>query len=277
MSTVSVRGTELEYVEQGQGEPLVLVHGTLGDYRSWAPQADSFGKSFRTIAYSRRYHHPNPCVGDESDYTARLHADDLAELILGLGLESAHVVGTSYGAYTALFLAARHPGRVRALVLGDPPVFPFLEHSSRGQELRKTFLDQVWDPAGAMMREGRTQAGVRTFVDGVVEDGAYDRFPPEVRQMILDNACEFAVETSTPDFFTPFRCEDARRVSADTLLLTGDRSRKMFQIIVDELSHCLPSSEVRRVPDTTHEVSSDNPDAYNEMVLAFLAQSRTSA
>lgn len=270
MTTVAVRGTNLEYVEHGKGEPLVLVHGTLGDHRTWAAQADVFGQSFRTIAYSRRYHHPNPCVGDESDYTARLHADDLADVILGLGLDSAHVVGTSYGAYTALFLAARHPELVRALVLGDPPVLPLLDHSRRGRELRETFLDQVWNAAGIMMRQGRTEAGVRTFVDGVVEAGAYDRFPSQVQQMILDNACEFAAETSSPEFFTPFSRQDARRVSRETLLLTGDRSREMFGIIVDELHRWLPRSEVERVPNTTHEVSSDNPDAYNVMVLEFL-------
>jgi len=61
-------------------------------------------------------------------------------------------------------------------------------------------------------------------------------------------------------------------VTAPTLLLTGDRSLKMFQLIVDELARCLPNSESKRVPKTTHEVTSDNPDAYNDMVLAFLAK-----
>lgn len=270
MATVAVRGTELEYIEQGAGEPVVLVHGTLGDYRTWGAQTEAFSQRYRTIAYSRRYHHPNTCDEHESDYTAQLHADDLAELIVGLGLESAHVVGTSYGAYTALFLAARHPQRVRALVLGDPPVFPLLGRSRRGRELRQSFLDRVWDAAGAMMRQGRTEVGIRTFVDGVVEDGAYDSFPPDVQQMLLDNACEFAVETSSPDFFTPFSWEDARQVTHDTLLVTGDRSREMFGIVVDELSRCLPNNDIARVPNTTHEVTSDNPAAYNTIVIEYL-------
>jgi pimeloyl-ACP methyl ester carboxylesterase len=270
MATVAVRGTELEYVEQGAGEPVVLVHGTLGDFRTWAAQTDAFSQEYRTIAYSRRYHHPNACDHHASDYTARLHADDLAELIVGLGLDSAHVVGTSYGAYTALFLAARHPQRVRTLVLGDPPVLPFLSHSPRGRELQQSFLDEVWDAAGALMRQDQTAAGIRTFVDGVVEDGAYDSFPPDVARMLLDNACEFAIETASPDFFTPFSCHDARQVTHDTLLVTGDHSREMFGIIVDELSRCLPSSDIARVPNTTHEVTSDNPDAYNAIVLEYL-------
>lgn len=271
MSSVEIHGTKLEYTEQGKGDPMVLVHGTLGDYRSWELQMGAFAKKYRTISYSRRYHYPNPCSGDESDYSAILHADDLAAFITGLGLDSAHIVGNSYGAYTSLFLAARHPERVRTLILGDPPVFPLLEHSEEGRALRDDFLARVWERAGELLRRGEIEDGVRVFVDGVVEDGAFDRFPPEVRNLIMDNACEFGIETSSPDFWTPFTCEDAGRVATPTLLLTGDRSMKMFQLIVEELERCLPNGETVRVPETTHEVSSDNPEAYNGIVSGFLA------
>lgn len=272
MPAIQIDGTTLEYVERGRGEPVVLVHGTLGDYRSWQLQMETFAGAYRTISYSRRHHHPNRCSGDEAGYSAALHADDLAAFITGLGLESAHVVGNSYGAYTALFLAARHPERVRALVLGDPPVLPLLEHIPGGRELRNDFLANVWEPAGEMMQRGEIRSGVRRFVDGVVEDGAFDSFPPEVQKLIMDNACEFKIETSSSDFWTPFTCEEAERIATPTLLLTGDRSLRMFQLIVDDLARCLPNNESVRVPDTTHEVSSDNPDAYNEIVLGFLSK-----
>ena len=272
MPTIQANGTQLEYIERGEGHPVVLVHGTLGDYRSWGLQMETFAETYRVISYSRRYHYPNQCKGDESDYSAALHADDLAAFISGLGLESAHVVGTSYGAYTALLLAARHPERVRALVLGDPPVLPLLEHSPEGRALRDDFLANVWKPAGEMMEQGEVESGVRIFVDGVVEAGTFDRFPPEVQDLILDNACEFKIETSSPDFWTPFTCEDAGRVATDTLLLTGDMSLEWLQLIVDELDRCMPNSECVTVPETTHEVTSDNPEAYNEIVLGFLAK-----
>lgn len=271
MPTFQVEGTRLEYIEQGEGEPVVLVHGTLGDYRSWQLQMDVYSESYRTVSYSRRYHYPNECRGDESDYSAALHADDLAGLIAGLGLDSAHVVGNSYGAYTALLLAARHPQRARSVVLGDPPVFPLLDHIPKGRTVRDDFLARVWERAGDLMRQGETRAGVRTFVDGVVEEGTFDGFPPEIQDLIMENACEFGVETSSPAFWTAFTCGDAATIETPTLLLTGDGSLEMFQLIVDELDRCMPNSEVRRVPDTTHEVSSDNPEAYNEMVLEFLA------
>lgn len=275
MPGLRLNGTQLEYIERGQGDPVVLVHGTLGDYRSWELQMDVFAATYRTISYSRRYHHPNRCHGDETDYSAALHADDLAAFMTGLSLESAHIVGESYGAYVALLLAARHPERVRALVLSDPPVFPLLEHSAEGRELRHDFLAKVWERAGEMLQQGNVDGGVRVFVDGVVELGAFDGFPAEVQNMMMDNACELKVETSSPNFWTPFTRDDAARVRAPALLLTGDKSARMFQLIMDELERCLPNKEFARVPDTTHEVTSDNPEAYNTIVLRFLGKHST--
>lgn len=75
------------------------------------------------------------------------------------------------------------------MVLGDPPVFPLSEHHPEGRALRADFLAKVWEPAGAMLQQGKIEDGVGVFVDGVVEDGAFGRFPPEVQNLTLDNAC----------------------------------------------------------------------------------------
>ena len=272
MPSIGVNGTRLEYIEQGQGDPVVLVHGTLGDYRSWELQLETFAERHRTISYSRRYHHPNECSGDESDYSATLHAEDLAAFMTGLGLESAHIVGNSYGAYTALLLTARHPERVRTLVLGEPPILPLLEHSPEGRALRDDFLADVWEPAAEILQQGETERGVRRFVDGVVEEGAFDEFAPEVRTLIMDNACEFTAETSSRDFWTPFTREEAGRIATPTLLLTGENSLRMLQLIVAELERCLQNNECVTIPESTHEMPADNPEAYNEAVLGFLAK-----
>jgi non-heme chloroperoxidase len=56
---VRVNGLTLHYIERGQGTPVVLVHGTLGDYRTWDGQLEAFSKGYQLISYSRRYHYPN--------------------------------------------------------------------------------------------------------------------------------------------------------------------------------------------------------------------------
>jgi non-heme chloroperoxidase len=54
--TIDANGTELVYVEQGDGETVVFVHGSLSDFRSWGLQMAPFAQRYRTIAYSRRGH-----------------------------------------------------------------------------------------------------------------------------------------------------------------------------------------------------------------------------
>jgi pimeloyl-ACP methyl ester carboxylesterase len=147
LKSVSVNGVNLAYVEQGSGEPIVFVHGSQGDYRSWRFQLEPFAEKYRVISYSRRYHYPNAWVGDGMDYTVSLHASDLIALIEALHLSPAYVVGNSFGAYTTLVAAIRRPDVMRKIVVGEPPILPWLIDIPGGQNYRDDFLTNAWNPA----------------------------------------------------------------------------------------------------------------------------------
>jgi pimeloyl-ACP methyl ester carboxylesterase len=104
----------LDHVERGFGAPLVLVHGSASDRRTWGAQLEAFAARFRVIAYSRRYHWPNAPIPEGADYSMSEHVDDLRDLLDRLGAAPAHLVGHSYGAFVCLLLAAREPERVRS-------------------------------------------------------------------------------------------------------------------------------------------------------------------
>ena len=78
---MTVNGTVLHYQDRGSGPPLVLVHGSMADYRNWRQQKLPFAQHHRVITYSRRYHFPNAFHGSGLDYSLNLHAADLAALI----------------------------------------------------------------------------------------------------------------------------------------------------------------------------------------------------
>jgi len=145
---IRVNGVELHYVEKGTGVPVIFVHGGLEDYRAWADQVEAFSKRYHAVAYSRRHNFPNVGAAVADDYSAVVDAEDLAALIRRLKLAPAHVIGYSYRAYAALFLALRHPRLVRSLVLAEPPALHLLPGIAGAEPLLTEFMSKVWQPAG---------------------------------------------------------------------------------------------------------------------------------
>ena len=79
LRNVSVNGTQLAYHEQGSGDPVLFVHGSSSDLRTWERQIPAIGAQFRAIAYSRRYARPNadiePSVESVGHTTPQEHSN----------------------------------------------------------------------------------------------------------------------------------------------------------------------------------------------------------
>ena len=76
---------------------MVFVHGSVNDYRSWRSQTTFFAGSYRAVAYSRRYHWPNPLPADGASYAIDQHVADLIALIETLELAPVRLVGRRMG------------------------------------------------------------------------------------------------------------------------------------------------------------------------------------
>jgi pimeloyl-ACP methyl ester carboxylesterase len=167
-------GITLHYVDQGKGTPVIFVHGSLSDGGYWADQVGRFAEQYRAIAYSRRYNYPNSNPA-RSGYSAVVDAQDLAAFIHTLHLGKVVVIGHSYGALTALFLAARHPELVHALVLAEPPAVSLLRHlpGDEAKAGKAMFLDierRMVAPMQQAFRSGDRDAGIGVFIDYVFND-----------------------------------------------------------------------------------------------------------
>src|SRR5947209_18949834 len=99
MSVARVNGVELYYELSGSGEPLVLVHGSWVDHRSWDPVVGLLARSFKVLTYDRRGH--SGSERPDSQGSVFEDADDLPALIEALDLAPAHVAGNSYGGSVA--------------------------------------------------------------------------------------------------------------------------------------------------------------------------------
>lgn len=112
MPTVTASdGVRLHYEESGRGVPIVFVHEFAGDHRSFEPQVRFFSRSHRCIAFDARGYLPSDVPETPEAYGQDTARDDVLAVLDGLGLEHAHLVGHSMGAYTALHVAIRCPER----------------------------------------------------------------------------------------------------------------------------------------------------------------------
>lgn len=117
MPKIAVGDTELHYERAGSGEPLLLIQGMSGTHLSWGePFRNLLEEGFDVVAFDNR----GIGLSERFDgsFTIAELAEDTAELLDRLEIESAHVVGISMGGMIAQELALAHPGRLRSLTLG---------------------------------------------------------------------------------------------------------------------------------------------------------------
>lgn len=286
MKRIQLNDHIFPYLEDGSGSPLILVHGSLNDYRSWGEQVTPFAEKYHVIAYSRRYHYPDQPTATITDYSFSLHADDLIALIEALKLAPANIVGASYGGYSALLTALKKPDLVKTMVLVEPPVLPLLLSDVKNPlqilllllknfSAGRSFLNfgmKALEPAKKRFNKGYIKEGIRLFTNGVLGKGSYEELSEEVKASLLDNAPALRAELFGPGFPPDFPKKEAARLQIPTLLVKGSDSPRFFHAIADELDRLLPLSHQIVVPDTSHDIHQQQPEAFNEQVFRFLSR-----
>ncbi len=115
-------GVEIAFIDEGEGEPLLLIHGFASNIAAnwmdpgWVRTLTQSGR--RVIAYDNRGHGKSDKLYDPDVYGAPLMAEDGRRLLDHLDVTRADVLGYSMGARIAAFLTLAHPERVRSLILG---------------------------------------------------------------------------------------------------------------------------------------------------------------
>jgi non-heme chloroperoxidase len=256
-------GVELHYVERGKGVTVLFVHGTLADYSTWDGQLGPFAETYRAIAYSRRYNHPNTNKL-RPKHSAVVEAEDLAALIRKLDLGKVHIVGHSYGAYAALFLAVKHPDLVRTLTLAEPPL---VFAGERVEEAKAQLVKR----ARAAFEKGESEDAIRTIVNSSRE-GAYDKIPEPFRKRLQRNAQELEALVTSDNMYPGIDRAAVRTIAMPVLLLSGEKSPPSHKLIDEELERLLPEKGRQRaiIRDADHGMWFQQPEACRKAALEFL-------
>jgi pimeloyl-ACP methyl ester carboxylesterase len=264
-------GVNLSYVDQGQGTPVVFVHGAAGDLRYWEPQRTAFVTQHRFVAYSYRYHGTGPWPDDGKQYSVGTHAADLTAFLAALKGGPVHLVGLSYGGLLAAMVAIREPQLVRTLTLAEPALFSLLGERPEDRSVLEEW-NKGFEPISEAIMAGDHVRAMR-YLSGLVTGGGpetFDRMPAALREVLLDNARTLPLLLAAPP--QQVTCELLRGIKAPTLVVRGERTPKVFVRTNDEAGRCIAGSRQVVIPKASHPMSFDNPAEFNRAVLEFLAQ-----
>jgi pimeloyl-ACP methyl ester carboxylesterase len=274
LKTLEINDYTINYLDIGKGDPVVLVHGTVGDYRVWGEQMDAFTKNHRVIAFSRRFAYPNKqVINDSTDYSVTAHAKDLTQFIKTLNIGAVHLVGHSYGAFTSLITALEHPELVKSLTLGEPPVMSLLQNVPDGGAIGHDFVTNVFIPTAEAFKNNNDKKAVELFIGGVLADSLYfSQAPQQQKDIMMDNLLELKAAVSTENLFPPLVCDDIKTLKMPVLLIKGDRSPEILTLIIDELDSCIANNELVTLPNSSHGLEYENPIEFNRIVLDFISK-----
>lgn len=267
MPTIRTGDIETYYERSGEGPAVVFVHASVVDHSQWDEQVAAIADDHTTVAYDLRGHGLTG-GSDVSAYTIELFADDLQELVTGLGLERPVICGHSMGGLIAQAYAAAQPGEVAGLVLADtwtPPI--------RGLDdwlVRRVLLDAAIPPAILFGYERVERAQVwfyeRLFAGA---GGRYDR---------IVALREAAPAMATDEFVKVIRSMTRRggrslktsAISAPTLVLYGADDLPFVKRHAAALAAAIPNVAVVEIPDAGHASNLDNPRVYTDAIEEFL-------
>ncbi|WP_048648778.1 alpha/beta fold hydrolase [Nitratireductor soli] len=218
-------GFELAFIDEGHGDPILLIHGFASTHfvnwvaTGWVKSLREAG--YRVIALDNRGHGQSAGSYEEADYTPVKMAGDAAALLDHLGIGRAHVLGYSMGARVSAFLALEHPEKVATLILGGLGI-GMIEGVGEWDEIAAALLaadpETITSPRGQMFRKFADQTksdrqalaaciatsrellsneqAARITAPTLVAVGTRDDIAgsPEALAALLPNATAFAIE-----------------------------------------------------------------------------------
>jgi pimeloyl-ACP methyl ester carboxylesterase len=298
--TANLNGTTFAYEIAGEGTPLVgaaaaatpaaerpavaLIHAGIADSRMWgvggenvASQFEALAEAYTVVRYDLRgFGRTPPLVAgldEEPPIVASAappqfaHQEDLAALLLHLGLGRVALVGCSIGSRIALDFTLRYPERVDRLVMVSPTVSGLRFDGPPPAQAAEL---EAAEEAGDLARVNELE--MQIWVDGPHRrpDEVDSRVRALAREMnAIALANEGAVEERPP---APPAAGRLAEVRAPVLIIAGELDQAKTRAAADFLAAHLPQARLELIPGAAHLPNIERPAEINRLLLSFLAE-----
>lgn len=263
-------GVVLRGEEVGAGTPVLFLHEFAGDHRSWEPQLRHFARRFRCIVYAARGYPPSDVPSEPSRYSQERAVQDAVAVLDHLEIDRAHVVGLSMGGFCALHLARQHPGRVLSAVVAGAGY-----GSAPGT--REPFRRECEAIADAYETTG-SQAVAARYAVGPARVQFQNKDPrghAEFAARLAEHSALGAaltmrgIQRERPSIYD--FADDLGALRVPVLVMCGDEDEGCLEPGL-WLKRTIPTAGLAVLPVSGHTVNLEEPQAFNDIVGAFLGQ-----
>ena len=256
-------GTRLYVEEIGSGTPVVFVHEYAGDYRNFEPQLRYLCRQHRCVTYSQRGYPPSDVPSDPARYSQAIARDDVIEVMDALGIDKAHVVGHSMGAYTALHVGIKYPQRCLSVTAAG------CGWGSTPDPVKREAMKTLAAETGKMFADEGIAAAAAKYADAPMRQ-AYKHKDPrgwaEFARMLAEHSAEGHAHTMLNlQLKRPTLWEmeaELSTFSVPLLVIVGDEDDLCLDGSVF-LKRTAPTAALLVVPRAGHTINSEEPAAVN--------------
>ena len=208
------------------------------------------------------------------------HVDDL-NMIINRISKPVHLIGHSYGAFMCLLLAIQSPQLIKSLVLSEPPVITlFVSNKPKPGELinllftrPKTAVSIInfgvngIGPATKMIQKNNLDRAIEIFGSVTLGHEACSKLSPERIEQVKANVIKAEFLGSK---YPAIDESKIGKINIPVLLLEGEKSPKLFHLLLDRLEQLLRHKERIKIPNASHICHEDNAEIFNKTVLSFI-------
>jgi len=263
-------GVKLFYEETGAGTPIVFVHEFAGDHRSWEPQVRHFSRRYRCIAYNARGYPPSDVPEDFERYSQARARDDIRCVLDALGIQRAHVVGLSMGAFATLHFGMTYGYRALSITVAGGG------YGSHPAQF-KQFQEACRENAALIQREG-----MRKFADTYGYNATRVQFQHKDPRGFAEFIGQLAGHSQLGSANTMLGYQVRRpslydltaemaRIDVPTLIMNGDEEEPCLEVGL-LMKRAIPKAGLAILPKSGHGINLEEPALFNRLLEDFFHQ-----
>lgn len=251
---------KLNYQIQGEGQPLLILHGLFGMLQNWGAQTKALADQFQVITVDMRNHGRSP---HSAEISYPLMADDLRLLINDLGYDKVDLLGHSMGGKAAMQLACEANSPIARLIVADIAPVSYPNHHSgvfAGLKSVDTQALKSRQEADRILAEHIPEASVRAFLlTNLFRDG--EHFGWRMNLAALDQ--QYAEISRAPQLQQPFE--------GPTLFIKGGNSDYIVPDYQQEILRWFPKATYKIIAGTGHWPHAEKAELFTSVVRRFLS------